>query len=65
MHHHGVLGQQRLPRVKAAMNELMLARASDDVLKDVLVDGSIGIVTPKVFLMLRKIFPDCKQAFNT
>ncbi|MBK7826837.1 DUF1501 domain-containing protein [Nannocystis sp.] len=35
------LKQQRLPRVKAAMNELMLARASDDVLKDLVLPGEL------------------------
>ena len=35
------LEQQRLPRVKAAMNELMLARASDDVLKDLVLPGEL------------------------
>ncbi|MBA3545295.1 MAG: DUF1501 domain-containing protein [Nannocystis sp.] len=35
------LAQQRLPRVKAAMSELTLARASDDVLKDLVLPADL------------------------
>lgn len=35
------LAQQRLPRVKAAMGELTLARASDDVLKDLVLPADL------------------------
>ncbi len=35
------LAQQRLPRVKQAMNELTLARASDDVLKDLVLPSEL------------------------
>ena len=35
------LEQQRLPRVKSAMNELMLARAGDDVLKDLVLPAEL------------------------
>ncbi len=35
------LAQQRLPRVKTAMSELTLARASDDVLKDLVLPADL------------------------
>jgi uncharacterized protein (DUF1501 family) len=35
------LAQQRLPRVKAAMSELTLARGSDDVLKDLVLPADL------------------------
>ena len=35
------LAQQRLPRVKAAMSELTLARASDEVLKDLVLPADL------------------------
>ncbi len=56
------LAQQRLPRVKTAMNELMLARTSDDVLKDLVLPAELATLPGYQLGDLQSMMQQCQLA---